>query len=90
MGITLLIMENHGIAFVNFCGNLVVSLFGLKAHGLANSIPMLSVHPSTFNYLLKPQVQLDTMPVSVVGNASDCRSRGCQFDPGPVHFFRGD
>ena len=33
---------------------------------------------------------------SAVGNVSgnrcksDCRSRGCEFDPGPVPYFRGD
>ena len=33
---------------------------------------------------------------STVGNVSgyryvsDCRSRGCEFDPGPVPYFRGD
>ena len=35
-------------------------------------------------------------PCSVVGNVSgyrcvsDCRSRGCKFDPGPVPYFHGD
>ena len=35
-------------------------------------------------------------PVSAVGNVSgyrcvsDCRSRGREFDPGPVPYFRGD
>ena len=35
-------------------------------------------------------------PRSAVGNVfdyrcvSDCRSRGCEFDPGPVPYFRGD
>ena len=37
-----------------------------------------------------------TGPRSAVGNVSgyrcvsDCRSRGCKFDPGPVPYFRGD
>ena len=36
------------------------------------------------------------MPRSAVGNMSgnrcesDCRSRGREFDPGPVPYFRGD
>ena len=36
------------------------------------------------------------MPSSTVGNVSgnrcesDCRSRGREFDPGPVQYFRGD
>ena len=39
---------------------------------------------------------LDTGPRSAVGNVSgnrceaDCRSRGREFDPGPVLYFRGD
>ena len=37
-----------------------------------------------------------TGPRSAVGNVSgnrcesDCHSRGCEFDPGPVPYFRGD
>ena len=37
-----------------------------------------------------------TGPRSAVGNVSgircesDCRSRGCKFDPGPVPYFSGD
>ena len=37
-----------------------------------------------------------TGPRSAVGNVSgnrcesDCRSMGCEFDPGPVPYFRGD
>ena len=37
-----------------------------------------------------------TGPRSAVGNVSgyrcvsDCNSRGCEFDPGPVPYFRGD
>ena len=39
---------------------------------------------------------LNTGPLSAVGNVSgyrcvsDCRSRGREFDPGPVPYFRGD
>ena len=29
-------------------------------------------------------------PHSAVGKVSDCRSRGREFDPGPVPYFRGD
>ena len=32
----------------------------------------------------------NTRPVSAVGYWSDCRSRGCEFDPGPVPYFHGD
>ena len=39
---------------------------------------------------------MNTGPRSAVGNVSgnrcesDCRSRGREFDPGPVPYFRGD
>ena len=42
------------------------------------------------------KIMLFTGPRSAVGNVSgyryvsDCRSRGCEFDPGPVPYFRGD
>ena len=29
-------------------------------------------------------------PVNAVCNASDCRSRGCEFDPSTVPYFHGD
>ena len=41
-------------------------------------------------------ISLPTGPRSAVGNVSgyrceaDCRSRGREFDPGPVPYFRGD
>ena len=31
-----------------------------------------------------------TRPRSAVGSDSDSRSRGCEFDPSPVPYFRGD
>ena len=40
--------------------------------------------------------QIGYRPGRVVGNVSgyrceaDCRSRGCEFDPRPVPYFRGD
>ena len=43
-----------------------------------------------------PRVTQVTGPRSAVGNVSgyrcvsDCRSRGREFDPGPVPYFRGD
>ena len=45
---------------------------------------------------LGPPRSTDTGPRSAVGNVSgyrceaDCRSRGREFDPGPVPYFRGD
>ena len=33
---------------------------------------------------------LITGPYSAVGNVSDCRFRGHEFDPGPVPYFHGD
>ena len=50
-------------------------------------------------YYLREESQIccmDTGPRSAVGNVSgyrcvsDCRSRGHEFDPGPVPYFRGD
>ena len=44
----------------------------------------------------KSDIIVRTGPHSAVGNmsdyrcASDCRSRGREFDPGPVPYFRGD
>ena len=32
----------------------------------------------------------NTGPRSSVGNLSGCRSRGCEYDPSPVPYFRGD
>ena len=46
--------------------------------------------------LPEPSLFAYTGPRSAVGNLSgyrcksDCRSRGCEFDPGPVPYFRGD
>ena len=43
-----------------------------------------------------PDIIVFTGPRSAVGNVSgyrcvsDCRSRGREFDPGPVPYFRGD
>ena len=31
-----------------------------------------------------------TRPLSTVGNKSDCRSRGREFNPGPIPYFHGD
>ena len=44
----------------------------------------------------KKTASCGTGPRSAVGNVSgyrcvsDCRSRGCEFDPGPVPYFRED
>ena len=54
--------------------------------GDTNTMAMLRTWP----------IALLKMPRSAVGNVSgyrcvsDCRSRGCEFDPGPVPYFRGD
>ena len=45
---------------------------------------------------IREGVQVKTGPRSAVGNVSgyrcvaDCNSRGREFDPGPVPYFRGD
>ena len=52
--------------------------------------PMWYVHPA------QPHISLPAGPRSAVGNVSgyrsvsDCRSRGREFDPGPVPYFCGD
>ena len=50
-----------------------------------------------FLYVLESCLNIrHTGPRSAVGNVSghrcvsDCRSRGREFDPGPVSYFRGD
>ena len=57
---------------------------------------LLSLEPTSFKILFfnfKPSI---IGPRSAVGNVSgnrcesDCRSRGREFDPGPVPYFRGD
>ena len=48
------------------------------------------------NELRRHRMLCMTGPRSAVGNVSgyrcmsDCRSRGREFDPGPVPYFRGD
>ena len=55
----------------------------LKGH---NAVPLVRLEPTT----------LHNGPGSAVGNVSgyrcvsDCRSRGREFDPAPVPYFRGD
>ena len=65
-------------------------------HGMAKLDPMGTVgtfYPGDHKTLLYTKY---TGPRSAVGNVSDyrcvsdCRSRGREFDPGPVPYFRGD
>ena len=44
----------------------------------------LLLNDLTLHYILY------TRPRRAVGNMADCRSRGREFDPGPVPYFRGD
>ena len=52
--------------------------------------------PEVNTTLVHPYKTILAGPRSAVGNVSgyrcvsDCRSRGCEFDPGPVPYFRGD
>ena len=54
----------------------------------------LLLNKTTPHFQLLPMS--NTGPRSAVGNVSgyrcvsDCRSRGREFDPGPVPYFRGD
>ena len=56
----------------------------------------IGVHVCLKLYLSITLCMLLTGPRSAVGNVSgyrcvsDCRSRGREFDPGPVPYFRGD
>ena len=61
------------------------------------SILLLNNKQTLSNASIMPHFQiLHTGPRSAVGNVSDyrcvsdCRSRGREFDPGPVPYFRGD
>ena len=55
-----------------------------------------SSHVADFSTRNKLLTQKKAGPCSAVGNVSgyrcvsDCRSRGREFDPGPVPYFRGD
>ena len=70
--------------------------FGKNAHFVTNIIHFtddLCIFTSVFNLSL---LKYSTGPRSAVGNVSgyrcvsDCRSRGREFDPSPVPYFRGD
>ena len=56
----------------------------------------LLLNCTTFDTFLNSTGTKVTGPRSAVGNVSgyrcvsDCRSRGREFDPGPVPYFRGD
>ena len=52
----------------------------------------LALPPKTDSEMDKSnqKVHNSTGPCSAVGSKSDCRSRGCEFDPGPVPYFCGD
>ena len=62
----------------------------LIGHRRRQTIPMRN------SFVEKRIIQGITGPHSAVGNVSgyrcvsDCRSRGREFDPGPVPYFRGD
>ena len=47
-----------------------------RVHGTLGTVP----HPSN----------IFTGPLTAVRSKSDCRSRGCEFNRGPVPFFQGD
>ena len=56
----------------------------------------ISFETTLLDWLEKSKVHIYTRLRSTVGNMSgkrcesDCRSRGCEFDTGPVPYFRGD
>ena len=61
---------------------------------MANAMPIHMAQ--TVLYPIIIHFDEDAGPHSAVGNVtgyrcvSDCRSRGCEFDPGPVLYFCGD
>ena len=65
-----------------------VKILGLQHYNLISMINLIQME--------FPSYIPNTGPRSAVGNASgyrceaDCRSRGREFDPGPVPYFRGD
>ena len=50
----------------------------------------LHVHLIRLSVLIRLSDLITYSPCSAVGSESDCRSRGHEFDPGPVSYFRGD
>ena len=67
-------------------------------HVISNNVAFWQVYTQTslYSLLLSLETPNDTVPHSAVGNVSgyrcmsDCRSRGREFDPGPVPYFRED
>ena len=69
---------------VQTCGDYMFS-------GHTSCITLLNFFITECMYTLKTIITLPcTWPRSAIGSQSDCRSRGREFDPGPVPYFRGD
>ena len=66
-----------------------------RSASLAMSTSVLKALPGKLD-IKRHSLSIFTGPRSAVGNVSgyrcvsDCRSRGREFDPGPVPYFRGD
>ena len=64
-------------------------------NGIFDGVPSCSIFDILYIFFVEYFLML-TGPRSAVGNVSgnrcesDCRSRGREFDPGPVTYFRGD
>ena len=70
-------------------------ILGVEFHFLAPFFHFLNVTVMNFSNLLSflvEQIVTDDIDIDVSGYRcmSDCRSRGREFDPGPVPYFRGD
>ena len=76
---------------------------GQRSHKIFSQCPLYHVTYATANFEVETSKGLEedaftrkAGPRSAVGNASgyrcvsDCISRGREFDPGPVPYFRGD
>ena len=68
----------------------------IKIPFINKSIEFIDLHSIFMDNLVISSIPNYTGPRSAVGNVSgygcvsDCRSRGREFDPGPVPYFRGD
>ena len=78
------------------------AVFASKGYPFKNIFDIQSVSATFYSINLSEKALINTHyynntgPRSAVGNVSgyrcvsDCRSRGREFDPGPVPYFRGD
>ena len=72
------------------------ALWSRAGKGLTSWLSFVMSNCEVVTFLMVQYTGSGTGPRSAVGNVSgyrcvsDCRSRGREFDPGPVPYFRGD